>query len=577
MDVENEGCPFGASELLRGLSAESSERLRSLATPVHLRDGQWLFREGEDADSAFVVGLGRLEVVAEGGEGAPIRTIKRGEVIGELALLTRTTRSASARALRDCELLEIGRAAFEQILADDHQFALTLCSQLARQVAANRSPTSVRAPPHTVAIVGLDAGLQVDEVADRLAATLAAAGEVAVLRSQGGTLGEGAGVAIIDRAQATSRWVILTANEGPADRWTNVCLAEADRVVALTRGSPTSGWLASPGSLGGCELLVLGSEAPGWLLAATAPRAVQVLADQNAVERCLALGARRLNGTAVGIVFSGGGARAFAHLGVVEELRAAGVRIDRVGGASMGALVAGAVATELTDAEIYDAFRRYFVDRNPSGDYTVPVYSLIRGRRTRRLLEDAFGKIRIEQLPLRFFCVSSDLNSRSLVVHRTGRLDEAIFASLAIPGVFPPIPAPDGRLLVDGGVLDNLPVETMASDGEGPVIAVDVTRAAPWRAAPADSPAAWRDSGRMLLSGQRAELPHLAETMFRTLAVGSRDTVAAARRHADVVITPEVENAGMLDWKQLPRMRAAGRIAVRRMLEAAPDALGICL
>jgi predicted acylesterase/phospholipase RssA len=81
----------------------------------------------------------------------------------------------------------------------------------------------------------------------------------------------------------------------------------------------------------------------------------------------------------------------------------------------------------------------------------------------------------------------------------------------------------------------------------------------------------------MLLSGQRTELPHLAETMFRTLAVGSRDTVAAARHHADVVITPEVENAGMLDWKQLPRMRAAGRIAVRRMLEAAPDALGICM
>lgn len=206
----------------------------------------------------------------------------------------------------------------------------------------------------------------------------------------------------------------------------------------------------SPGSLGGCELLVLGSAAPGWLLAATAPRAVQVLADQNAVERCLALGARRLNGTAVGIVFSGDGARAFAHLGVVEELRAAEVRIDRVAGASMGALVAGAVATELTDAEMYDAFRRYFVDRNPSGDYTVPVYSLIRGRRTRRLLEDAFGKIRVEQLPLRFFCVSSDLNSRSLVVHRDRSTRRGDLRQSCDPGRLPADPgarrtAPRGR------------------------------------------------------------------------------------------------------------------------------------
>jgi predicted acylesterase/phospholipase RssA len=80
-----------------------------------------------------------------------------------------------------------------------------------------------------------------------------------------------------------------------------------------------------------------------------------------------------------------------------------------------------------------------------------------------------------------------------------------------------------------------------------------------------------------LISGQDAELPRLAETMLRTLAVGSSDTVAAARRHADVVITPAVERAGLLDWKQLPQMRDAGRQSVRRLLETDPDALRACL
>ena len=123
------------------------------------------------------------------------------------------------------------------------------------------------------------------------------------------------------------------------------------------------------------------------------------------------------------------------------------------------------------------------------------------------------------------------------MIHRTGSLPQAIFSSMAVPGVFPPVPTPDGRLLVDGGVLDNLPVETMAADAEGPVIAVDVTRATIWRPrhAPPSSP---RARARRLISGQETALPRLAETLLQTLALGSSDTVAAARRHADVVITP---------------------------------------
>jgi NTE family protein len=326
----------------------------------------------------------------------------------------------------------------------------------------------------------------------------------------------------------------------------------------------------------GHRSLDLGGSTPESLQSAILPRAVQTLADDSAIERYLTVRARRLNGHAVGIVFSGGGARAFVHLRVIEELRAAGVRIDRVAGASMGALVAGTLAQELDDAAIYDVFRRNFIEHNPSADYTLPAYSMIRGRKTYRQLGETFGDTRIEALPLRFFCVSADLNSRSLVVHRIGSLRDAIFASLAIPGVFPPIPTPEGRLLVDGGVLDNLPVETMARDAEGPVVAVDVSGAAAWHPR-RTMRSSWQTRAQSLISGQPVELPRLAETILRTLAVGSRDTLAASRRHAHVVITPEVERAGLLDWKQLPNMREAGRTAVRRLLEADPEALNACL
>ena len=166
--------------------------------------------------------------------------------------------------------------------------------------------------------------------------------------------------------------------------------------------------------------------------------------------------ARRLVGRSVGLVLSGGGARAFAHLGVIEELVEAGIKIDRVGAVSLGSVVGAGFAAGRSPAEISELFRAGFLDVNPTGDYTIPVFSMIRGARTRSLLEGYLGERRIEELHRRFFCVSCDLVGREAVVHRVGRMRDAVLASLSIPGVFPPVVTPDGRLLVDGGVLDNL-------------------------------------------------------------------------------------------------------------------------
>jgi NTE family protein len=564
---------FSETSLLDSLPRESIGQLRNQAESIRLKAGEWLFHEGDEADCAYVVRSGRVQVVSDD---RIIRTARRGGVIGELALLTGGTRTASVRAQRDCRLWRLGRHAFEDLIVADQRFALALCRVLGGKLAEHRSPVARPQPPRTIAIVALDAGVSTDDVSARLGTELAPLGQTAILRA-GEIASDADYVAVLERAEAENRWVVLSAGDRSGARWTDACLTEADRVIALSRGQPASEWVARAPTLRGCELLIFGPSVDDALVRMLEPGAVQTLPDDTTIRRCLALAARRLSGRAVGLVFSGGGARAFAHLGVVEELRAEGVRIDRVGGVSMGAIVAGTVAMEMDDSTMLQTFRKHFVDQNPSGDYTLPAFSLVRGLRTRRSLAEAFGDTTIEGLPVRFFCLSTDLNSRAAVIHRTGSLPEAIFASLAVPGVFPPVPTPDGHLLVDGGVLDNLPVETMAADAEGPVIAVDVSRGETWRRSRRGPPPSWQVRARRLISGQDAELPRLAETMLRTLAVGGSDTVAAARRHADVVITPSVERAGMLDWKQLPQMRDAGRQSVRRLLETDPDALRACL
>ena len=212
-------------------------------------------------------------------------------------------------------------------------------------------------------------------------------------------------------------------------------------------------------------MLVVGAAAEPDLHGVVEPREGQVVAGSHSRRRSGA--ARRLAGRSLGVVLSGGGAAAFAEIGVIEVLTEAGFEFDRVAGVSLGALVGAALASGLTPRETYETFERAFVRGNPTSDLTVPAYALLRGAKTRRLIREAAAGRRIEELPRRFFCVSCDLVRHEAVMHRWGSLADAIYPSLAIPGVFPPVPTPDGRLLVDGGVIDNLPVAAMARKGKG--------------------------------------------------------------------------------------------------------------
>ena len=550
--------------VLMGLSDELLERLADQVAEVHVRAGDWIMREGDAADSLYILRSGRVDVIDEGPPQTLIRVLRRGDVLGELALLREGTRSASVRARRDAELLELGRGPFEALISEAPSFALGLTRAMGAQLAASRTPIVAATPPRTIAVVGLDAGTPIAGVARVLAEALAAHGSVATLAG-----GELAG---IDQAERDRDRVVLVAGAAPDTEWTELCVREADLVVAVTAGTPEPAWMKRATALLGCELLVLGPAVTDEVLSALQPREVQVVAEAARHRPALEATARRLAGRSLGVVLSGGGARALAHLGVLEELRAAGLRFDRIGGVSLGSLVAAAVAADFTAEGMYEAFERNFVATNPSNDFVPPAYSLIRGGKTRRLLDEGFGELRIEELAMRFFCLSCDLIAREPVLHRTGPVVDAVYPSLAIPGVFPPVATEDGRLLVDGGVLDNLPVATMARSGEGPVIAVDVTgRMGQFKRAERPGLARVGRPIRRALTGSDEEIPRLGETIVRTVTVGSIDTVAAARLHADLLITPRIEGIGMLEWKALPRVVELGRRAARDALAADPD------
>ena len=568
--MERGNADIWSSPLLAGFSGEVGARLTTEPGSVHLAAGEWLFREGDRADSAYLVRNGRVEIVVERPTEVVLREVKRGQMVGELALLMQGIRPMSARASRDSELTQLSRAQFEQLVLGSPMFALGLLRAMAAQVAGNRTPSDAPTLPGSVAVIGLDAAAPAARVGAELAAALATHRTVAELKPDA----ERAELdfrPLIKRVEAEHDQVVLTTDpEAGSDAWARFCLKDTDVVIAVCTGTPDPTWMAQSAMLHGCELVLLDASMSDELQAALSPREVHVLRGAAALSPCIAGIGRRLAGRSVGLVLSGGGARALAHLGVLEELEKTGLVIERYGGASMGAIVSGLAARGISSGGIIEMCRRLMLDYNPSNDYTVPTYSLIRGLKARRALDEVFGDERIEELQRRWFCVASDLVSRELIVHRTGRMADAVYSSMALPGVYPPIPTTDGRLLVDGGVLDNLPVETMARRAEGPIIAVDVSQRL-GMVAPAARPGLERMARRIraLLTGYEQPVPPLRETIHWTIALGSNDTVAAAIRHADLVISPRVEGIGILDWKQLPRALEVGRQAAREAIESA--------
>jgi NTE family protein len=522
--------------LFAGVTPEVIADLAAAARRVRIEGGRWLFHEGDPDDGLYVLVSGRVELVLEGPPATTVRVVGPGEALGEMALLAAGTRSASARALRDVELLHVTRDRFAELVAGDPAFARGLLRLLATKLVDAVPAQRPAVPLRTLAIVGSPgAGTAVHDLTRSLAASLASAGSTSVVGRSDVPDDPREWGRVVDGAERTVDWVVLDGEDGPPGPWRAFCLRQADRAVYLVPNGPAAD-VRLPDDVAVHLALVRGAQRPAGV--AAAHHVLERGLRGATVDRL----ARRLSGNAVGLVLSGGGARGLAHVGVIERLLEAGIEIDRVGGVSIGALLGSLFASGLDVAELRSVCRTELVERHPFSDFTVSRVSVIRGRRATQMIRRLCGDAEFEDLPRSFFCVTADLVSAQPVVHRSGPIWRAVAASICIPGYAPPQRTPEG-LLVDGGVLNNLPVDVMAAEAEGPVIAVDVMR----------QPSMSRDD--------RARLPNIMETLTRSSVLGSWARSKANLEHADLVVAPAVEGIGLLEWRAIDTAVEAGRAA----------------
>jgi NTE family protein len=563
---------LGQVPLFADLERSLRDAVAARMSAVRIGAGEWLFREGDPGDAMYIVRGGRLEVVDEIA-GTVIRELGRGDAVGELALITSAPRSASVRAARTSDLLAIDRHEFDHLLQSTPALSLALNRVLGAQLRATRAPVPTARPrPATVVLVALDERVPVSDLARELESALQA--HLAATRLDGSELAApgldvepaSAYGPLLDRAEGSHDLVLLDAGSlHPGDPWSEFCLQQADRILALSAGGSLPEALRPRRELHGCDLVgfdvVPGSAALAETAALLEPHECHLVREPER-NADIARVARRLSGRSVGVVLSGGGARAFSHIGVLEELTAAGVTIDRVLGVSMGAFVGALFAMGLDPDEIDARCFEEWVQRRPLADYTFPRHALVRGERARAMLKRTFGDAAIEELPRSFMSGCAELRSGQLVISRFGPLGEAVGFSLCMPVIAPP--QVRGReLLIDGSLVDNLPVHVMADLGEGPIIAVDVKTSFA-RPDAARSRTAARDGPAPPVRAERP--PSLGETLTRVLLLASQSTSDSARRYADLIIKTRAEGVGLLEFHQLDAAREAGRQAAREAL-----------
>jgi len=277
--------------------------------------------------------------------------------------------------------------------------------------------------------------------------------------------------------------------------------------------------------------------------------------------------ARCLSGHGVNVVLGGGGARGLAHVGVLRALVEADVPIDRIAGTSMGALVGSSYATGKDYQALLAMGREFFIEAKPHKEFTFPVFSLVRSRKLDAAMMAAYGDTLIEDLWLPYFCVSCDLSTGHPVTHCSGAVWRAARASISLPGIFVPA-IEDGRLLVDGGVLNNLPGDVMQERFGGPLVAVSASPPEDLTVQCDEFPSPWRVlAGRVLPFVKTPDVPNILDFLVRTAIVGSIPKAEQVRRDADLFLAPPTQNYGMMQFEALEEIAEVGYQHARGKIE----------
>ncbi|BCS31809.1 cyclic nucleotide-binding protein [Luteitalea sp. TBR-22] len=581
-----------ASAIFGDLDGQALADIDDASDWVDLKRGGILMRQGDTGDRVFVLLSGRLQAVHEGANGASrvVGDIAAGETVGEMSFFTGEPRSATVRAVRDSLLIGLDRAIVDRLIATRPSAMRHIIKVQIDRVRRANSGVPLRAPLTNIAVVPLDDLVPTGQFCRDLASALEPFGAVVHVdaerldqRLQQPGLADSPEdgpestrlAAWLEELERAARFVVYeTSARHPG--WVARSISRADCVVLVGRGSgdpaPTEIErivAREEGEHGAAQRLLvllhddeaLPSGTSRWTAARAVSRHHHVrLSRPGDIARV----ARFLADRAVGLVLGAGGARGFAHIGVLRVLQEAGIPIDLVAGTSMGSAMAAQHAMGWSPDRIMETADDVWNRIRPHTEYTLPLLSLVRGQSAQKCGEMMYGTTCIEDLWLPYFCVSADLTDASMYVHRDGSLLLAVTASSSLPAVIVPTQAGD-HLLCDGSLFNTLPVNLARASGCGTVIASRVS-------VPQDKDFVYEQipSLREVLGAKlrRRPLryPSIMSVLLRSSMLAAVDQENKESLSADLLFAPALEQFGLMEFTALKQIAAVGEADARRQV-----------
>jgi NTE family protein/lysophospholipid hydrolase len=554
---------------------------------ITLQRGETLFRQGDLGDAWYVLTSGRLEVIVEDERGAKrkVNEIRCGGTVGEIALLADTPRSASIVAKRASTLARFSVEAYERFAKRHTSFGQDIARMVVKSVISGDPTEGHERSPRVLAVILQDDSLEVSRAATVLEEAFGRVEDTKVLNQASF---ERSLARSIDpdsppdhpvwtrfhlwAEESESSYPCVVIDGGSAsDGWADISMTRSDRVVLVVRAdiddddieriNEHRDHVAQMGKRLPTSLVIVhpeGTEEPSGtarLLDAFRPRSHHHVALDR--PESFARSARLIRGHGVAVALGGGGARGFAHMGVLKAFEEENLAIDLLTGTSIGAIQAAFYARGLSIDKMIE-LNVEARKMKPFEDYTIPMLAVLKSRRRDAAMEYSVGEALIEDLWRPCRIVTTDLQSASMVVHDRGPLYKAAAASSSLPGVL--VPIIDGeRMLVDGGVINNLPVDLAKDAAGGLVVGVNVSPESALPMPEVAFPSGWSIFWRRMLPWKEPHaVPTLGGILSRTLMVASVDHSRRMAKEADFFLDLPIEKFGMLAFDQLDELLEVG-------------------
>jgi len=542
-----------AVPFLRNLPESALEGLGSRLRAVEREAGAVLFHAGEPADTMYFVESGELEALLDL-DGEPLARLGPGSFVGEIALLIDQPRSATVRVAETARLWELSRSDLDGLLdrhpllagepgdtmyvVESGELEALLALELSRELSRRLVATSLRvASAPAVQCTGVHG----DPVALARVLDAAEPGRIALAVLPGATVPASVpdSVLVVDATAVDAEGATALAREGVPGR---------GRLLLLLPPTPSP---VTTGVLGLCEYAVAVGAVPPWLEQDGRPRRVlRCDGSRPSLERV----SRWIRGRAIGLALSSGGSKAVAHVGVLRVLREMGIEIDALAGTSGGAVVGAGYACGLGEEELVARLRELARSLQlRHGDFNLlPRSALLKGARLRHLFDTQCGGRSFADTTIPLWLVASDLATGREVVIDRGPLADGVRASMSMPVFFNPWPR-DGRLLIDGAVVNPLPASVLRDAGIRRIIGSNV---------------AGQES--RLEPGPSGRIPHVLQIVSRMINSMEREMLKVQVPLVDVMIRPQVNIGYAFDFGRIGEFIAEG---VRAARAGAGDAL----